>query len=39
MHFANEHFSNHKHRIKFVIFMEVKLYRLIKCVGPTANVE
>lgn len=32
MHFANERFSIHKHGIKFINFMEVKLERLIKCV-------
>lgn len=39
MHFANEYFSIHKHGIKFIIFMEVKLERLIKSVEPTPRVE
>lgn len=39
MHFANERFSIHKHGIKFINFMEVKLERLIKCVELISSVE
>lgn len=39
MHFANEHFSIHKHGIKLTIFMEVKLERLIKSAEPIPSIE
>lgn len=39
MHFANAHFSIHKHGIKFRIFMEVKLEGLIKSIESIPSVE